>query len=104
ILYISAHIYLDSFPTRRSSDLDSSCVYKNPHPENQDDINKLYGFSDCTSLHHANSARFGWNWKDGALRIHAYCYVDSVRQYKELDRKSTRLNSSHVKISYAVFC
>src|SRR5690606_6191501 len=24
--------------------------------------------------------------------------------HKELDRKSTRLNSSHVKISYAVFC
>src|SRR5690606_40221433 len=23
---------------------------------------------------------------------------------RELDRKSTRLNSSHVKISYAVFC
>src|SRR5690606_40636251 len=25
-------------------------------------------------------------------------------QYDERDRKSTRLNSSHVKISYAVFC
>src|SRR5690606_41702254 len=25
-------------------------------------------------------------------------------QFKDLDRKSTRLNSSHVKISYAVFC
>src|SRR5690606_41300006 len=24
--------------------------------------------------------------------------------FEELDRKSTRLNSSHVKISYAVFC
>src|SRR5690606_41787321 len=24
--------------------------------------------------------------------------------YRALDRKSTRLNSSHVKISYAVFC
>src|SRR5690606_26071254 len=24
--------------------------------------------------------------------------------YKQLDRKSTRLNYSHVKISYAVFC
>src|SRR5699024_12444576 len=24
--------------------------------------------------------------------------------FKELDRKSTRLNSSHVSISYAVFC
>src|SRR5690606_41928537 len=25
-------------------------------------------------------------------------------EHKRLDRKSTRLNSSHVKISYAVFC
>src|SRR5690606_40898395 len=25
-------------------------------------------------------------------------------EYSHLDRKSTRLNSSHVKISYAVFC
>src|SRR5204862_7665063 len=27
-----------------------------------------------------------------------------IRGYTELDRKSTRLNSSHVEISYAVFC
>src|SRR5690606_25681121 len=27
-----------------------------------------------------------------------------TRHYPVLDRKSTRLNSSHVKISYAVFC
>src|SRR5690606_40455795 len=26
------------------------------------------------------------------------------RRFREGDRKSTRLNSSHVKISYAVFC
>src|SRR5690606_41421129 len=34
--------------------------------------------------------------------------IDQVKEYsgevKEIDRKSTRLNSSHVKISYAVFC
>src|SRR5690606_41170844 len=31
--------------------------------------------------------------------------IDNVSvSYKKLDRKSTRLNSSHVKISYAVFC
>src|SRR5690606_41495427 len=29
---------------------------------------------------------------------------DGGRTYGHLDRKSTRLNSSHVKISYAVFC
>src|SRR5699024_12042028 len=29
---------------------------------------------------------------------------DSAVPYFELDRKSTRLNSSHVSISYAVFC
>src|SRR3712207_7692873 len=26
------------------------------------------------------------------------------KDYKEIDRKSTRLNSSHANISYAVFC
>src|SRR5690606_2899360 len=29
---------------------------------------------------------------------------DNVHTYEDLDRKSTRLNSSHVKISYVVFC
>src|SRR5690606_34529457 len=31
------------------------------------------------------------------------CSIASLHAYKK-DRKSTRLNSSHVKISYAVFC
>src|SRR5690606_41991944 len=30
--------------------------------------------------------------------------VEVALAHRELDRKSTRLNSSHVKISYAVFC
>src|SRR5690554_7373789 len=30
--------------------------------------------------------------------------VRAVRDGEEVDRKSTRLNSSHVRISYAVFC
>src|SRR3712207_8071118 len=29
---------------------------------------------------------------------------ESVNAYTDLDRKSTRLNSSHANISYAVFC
>src|SRR5690625_6944860 len=31
-------------------------------------------------------------------------YIDLYYQIKMVDRKSTRLNSSHVAISYAVFC
>src|SRR3712207_8162561 len=36
-----------------------------------------------------------------AQRIHIAIVVD---EYGGLDRKSTRLNSSHANISYAVFC
>src|SRR5699024_12618642 len=37
----------------------------------------------------------------------SYTFDQSTRSFKlsgDLDRKSTRLNSSHVSISYAVFC
>src|SRR5690625_7053665 len=44
-------------------------------------------------------------------RVNAFLPADMKRNYdiiflitKQLDRKSTRLNSSHVAISYAVFC
>src|SRR3712207_6866310 len=30
--------------------------------------------------------------------------IDTVRTLQAIDRKSTRLNSSHANISYAVFC
>jgi hypothetical protein len=63
---------------------DSSCIYQTSIPENQNDINKLIGFSDCSSQHQTNSARFGWNWRDNALRIYAYIYVEGQRQEKEL--------------------
>src|SRR5690606_42007602 len=45
--------------------------------------------------------------RDGARDVRIHERVDDPSRYAErdrLDRKSTRLNSSHVKISYAVFC
>lgn len=53
---------------------DSSAVYTTTNPENQDDINKLYGFADNGAQHHQYSARMGWRWSDGALRLFAYVY------------------------------
>src|SRR5690606_40925297 len=34
----------------------------------------------------------------------SFFFLDNTSDNKRVDRKSTRLNSSHVKISYAVFC
>src|SRR5437667_2085075 len=33
-----------------------------------------------------------------------YVILEKKQKAKEVDRKSTRLNSSHITISYAVFC
>lgn len=63
---------------------DSSAIYTTQHATNQYDINKLYGFSDNKSLHHEFSARFGWRWSDGALRLFAYVYNNNVMTSKEL--------------------
>src|SRR5690606_41934616 len=70
---------LRSFPTRRSSDLRRErCLDHGAH----------------RLVHFDRSRRFPL-WLLG---------VDRRLGAAELDRKSTRLNSSHVKISYAVFC
>jgi hypothetical protein len=37
----------------------------------QKDTNKLFGSSDCSSVHTENSARFGWRWNDGKVQIMA---------------------------------
>lgn len=63
---------------------DDSAIYETLSESNQADINKLMGFSDCTSHHHSNSARFGWRWYDDELQIHAYTYADGTRSDEEL--------------------
>ena len=56
---------------------DSSCIYTSLDPVNQWDINKLWGFNESL-LSTANSARVGWNWRDGALRLRPYTHVKGV--------------------------
>lgn len=67
---------------------DSSAIYSNIRADNQYDINKLYGFSDCGTLHHENSARFGWRWNGKSIEIHAYWYNDRGRYNQFLDTVS----------------
>src|SRR5690606_40830079 len=104
-LYASLHHrlyrHLHSFPTRRSSDLEiSAYVAHLPH------FRFALPIANCPLA--AIIADLGDAWEHEANRAKLVCwYWNGV--FGELygsaaDRKSTRLNSSHVKISYAVFC
>ena len=58
-----------------------SCLYD---PQN-DDINKLYGFTDCNSEVHENSTRFGWRTnKDQRIEIFAYWYTDGQLGFQSM--------------------
>ena len=65
---------------RFEASFDNSAIYTTSKANNQGDINKLYGISDCGSEHQTNSARFGWRWYKDRLEIHAYTYKNKVRQ------------------------
>lgn len=73
---------------------DKSAVYSTTLANNQADINKLYGMSDCGSLHQTNSARFGWRWYNNRLEILGYVYNAGKWSYQyitsvELDKPYT---------------
>lgn len=72
---------------------DESAIYENTDPSNQGDINKLWGFSDCSSGHHKNSARFGFNWYQGKLRLWGYTYSQGNRSWVEL--QTLNLNETY---------
>src|SRR5690606_41352461 len=79
--------HLHSFPTRRSSDLCNA-------------LKRSVAIRTCKTLWMPLFCKgIDASISDGLITSSASSRVHSVE-----DRKSTRLNSSHVKISYAVFC
>src|SRR5436305_10063291 len=82
----SRHRDLHPFPTRRSSDLRPHCSE---------------GLGDAqTSSRYIGTSRCSVSVSMCATTS----TYGSSPEPSSLDRKSTRLNSSHVRISYAVFC
>ena len=55
---------------------DSTAIYTLDVLNDQADINKLVGFSDCAQNHQSESARFGWRWYNDELQILAYSYLE----------------------------
>src|SRR5690606_40555034 len=90
-----------SFPTRRSSDLPAlhAVVEKTRRMSGRGGGEDGGGAAGEEEAKHGRVlVTIGRHFRDGCHMRRVY---DS---YASLDRKSTRLNSSHVKISYAVFC
>src|SRR5205085_10562660 len=98
--WLGRHRYLPSFPTRRSSDLSTSpclidelppaaCVSRMFLPTRADMRRSSFSITGCCIFETSPGQTFN-------------CPMRRAGQLK--DRKSTRLNSSHSQISYAVFC
>tara|TARA_Y100001972_G_scaffold34235_1_gene42484 strand:+ start:3411 stop:3956 length:546 start_codon:yes stop_codon:yes gene_type:complete len=49
--------------------LDESAIYQTEIPENQHDVNKIYGFSDFGKIHQKYSIRLGWRYIDGNIEL-----------------------------------
>lgn len=62
---------------------DSTAIYTTVDPLNQYDINKLYGFTEGQDPH-VNSARIGWAYNEGKLRLYAYAYNNQQRLSQEI--------------------
>src|SRR5699024_12510061 len=97
-LYRSAHHrHLLSFPTRRSSDLTPSF-----------DAKRAVLFDDRWASAREDLARVALGEIDLPVKRFQGTGETIAKQAEwwaeNTDRKSTRLNSSHVSISYAVFC
>src|SRR5699024_12315693 len=79
---------LHSLPTRRSSDLAAGGQLLCGLDHRRESRHAVAGHRDAVKADHRDIVRH---------------FIPGARQRPE-DRKSTRLNSSHVSISYAVFC
>src|SRR5690349_23334085 len=75
-----------------------------PYPLSLHDALPIFaGYAACSDSCRAPGEVAGDCWRPAVKKCEPYrvCVIDPAWK---LDRKSTRLNSSHVEISYAVFC
>src|SRR5690606_41848669 len=89
---------LHSFPTRRSSDLSETMAptHTNPMYRAKRQCLGLPTFGTDAAIIDPETLEAVPQGEVGEIIVHGPQVM--------IDRKSTRLNSSHVKISYAVFC
>src|SRR2546430_10090047 len=65
---------------------------------------RSFGHDALRGLNPANAVRWRRLVLEALAEIEHTCDRQQTRRDQQQDRKSTRLNSSHSQISYAVFC
>src|SRR5699024_11566346 len=95
------HPGLPSFPTRRSSDLGAQRQLRVPHRQRP---HRAVSHQLETGTGCAMYGTSEVSLSSAVLQTAGENHGRNDREQPGLDRKSTRLNSSHVSISYAVFC
>src|SRR5690606_41130594 len=98
----AAHRHLHSFPTRRSSDLGAD--RRRPEAPLLIPDHELFGGKNAERFPDRACAHVEFSSQRVDMDARSRRQGPGKYHLADLDRKSTRLNSSHVKISYAVFC
>src|SRR5207244_12203711 len=100
----SGYSHLDAFPTRRSSDLASGSLERARAVAAEFDVSHAFGSGEALARAPDVDLVIVSSTPDAHVR-HAVAALEAGKHVLcEKDRKSTRLNSSHQIISYAVFC
>src|SRR5207253_5186480 len=95
---------LHSFPTRRSSDLSVASGVMNVNVGFSRAVWEDFIAAMLQDMRRTSRRGFSVNFmSDVVAASEAPDNSPATRLYRTRDRKSTRLNSSHVAISYAVF-
>src|SRR5262245_63671283 len=88
----------------RSSLLPYTTLFRSARSARCSDLVACAGVDDRRRLEPRRRLEGGWRHGDEHAGRHLPDVLDRVRRPPVVDRKSTRLNSSHLGISYAVFC
>src|SRR5690554_7177812 len=81
------------YTTLFRSEFQPFSIFCEPNKVVEDSVNSARAHSNRCSIS-----------DDGYKVIGAEDFIHHLSHMMQIDRKSTRLNSSHVRISYAVFC
>src|SRR5690606_40357636 len=103
--YCSTHKshQLHSSPTRRSSDL-SEKIFLAQKDDVLFGVTKAFRERPLDHVHERQPGPLRLDQRLPPVSRDLFAFEFGFFEHQQQDRKSTRLNSSHVKISYAVFC